>query len=345
MTNLSLTEWNVFLSKCPDAHLLQTAAWGKLKSSFGWEPVPMVSDEGGYIWGTQILFRRLPLGLTFGYLPKGPLLQNDATAGNLPIPGESFWKDVDLVCRRKRAVFLKFEPDDWRSIDQAHTVEMPPGFRSSPQAIQPPRTIVIDLRGSEEDILARMKQKTRYNIHLSAKKDVVVHPSANIEAFYRLMETTAERDQFGIHSLEYYQKAFELFKSADNCELLIAEYNGERLAGLMVFASGSRSWYLYGASASLHRDRMPTYLLQWEAMKWARLKGCSQYDLYGVPDHDAQVLETNFGDRSDGLWGIYRFKRGFGGEVTRSPGPWDRVYNAFLYQLYLRWMAKAAGGV
>lgn len=345
MTILTPAEWNDFLSKCPDAHLLQSASWGELKSSFGWEPVRLVSEDSGSMWGTQILFRKLPLGFTFAYLPKGPLLKNGAIERNQAFPGQEFWSNVDLLCRKKRAVFLKVEPDDWGSAAQIQAGEMPAGFRSSPQAIQPPRTIVVDLRGSEEDILARMKQKTRYNIRLAAKKNVVVQPSDDVEAFYRLMETTGQRDKFGIHSLEYYQKAYELFRISAKCEMLMAEYDGEQIAGVMVFASGNRSWYLYGASLSLHRERMPTYLLQWEAMKWARSKGCVQYDLYGVPDHDAGYLEVNFRDRSDGLWGIYRFKRGFGGQITRSPGPWDRVYNSFIYQLYLRWMARAAGGV
>jgi len=345
MTILTPAEWNDFLSKCPDAHLLQSAEWGELKSSFGWEPVRLVSEDSGSTWGIQILFRQLPLGLTFAYLPKGPLHQNGEGGKNLVFPGQAFWKEVDLLCRKKRAVFLKVEPEDWGSAAQIQAGKIPAGFRSSSQAIQPPRTIVVDLTGSEEDILARMKQKTRYNIRLSSKKGVAVRPSENIEVFYQLMETTGQRDEFGIHSLEYYQKAYELFKSAAKCEMFMAEYDGEQIAGVMVFASDSRSWYLYGASSSLYRERMPTYLLQWEAMKWARSKGCVQYDLYGVPDHDAEYLEANFRDRSAGLWGIYRFKRGFGGQITRSPGPWDRVYNSFLYQLYLRWMARAAGVV
>jgi lipid II:glycine glycyltransferase (peptidoglycan interpeptide bridge formation enzyme) len=189
-----------------------------------------------------------------------------------------------------------------------------------------------------------MKQKTRYNIRLSTRKGVMVSPSEDVDAFYRLMETTGQRDQFGIHSLAYYAKAFELFSAENNCILLVAEYEGVPIAGLMAFVSGRRSWYLFGASASEHRERMPTYLLQWEAMKWARAKGCWQYDLYGVPDHDQEYLEGNFRKRSDGLWGVYRFKRGFGGQVTRSQGPWDKVYKPTLYNLYLRWAAGRAGG-
>ena len=344
MEKLTTDEWNEFLSNCPDAHLLQTAAWGELKSGLGWDPVRIVSRDGGITWGAQILFRQIPLGLTFAYLPKGPVFHKHDNGHNIAYPGQAFWADVDQLCREKRAVFLKFEPDECGNTAQLDQTETPAGFQLSLHAIQPPRTIVIDLRAGEEDILARMKQKTRYNIRLAAKKGVVVRPSADVDEFYRLMQSTSQRDQFGIHSLEYYQKAFDLYKPDGKCELLMADYDGEPLAGLMVFAAGSRSWYLYGASASLHRERMPTYLLQWEAIKWARSLGCEQYDLYGVPDYDQEVLEADFRDRSDGLWGIYRFKRGFGGEITRSRGPWDRVYRSLIYRFYLRWVARGASG-
>lgn len=343
MAILSLNEWNNFLSQCPRAHLLQTAAWGELKSSFGWEPVRLASEEDGKKWGAQILFRPLPLGFTLAYLPKGPLPQDEGSEGILPFPGQGFWRDVDQLCRRKRAVFLKFEPDAWTTASQQSAAAAPAGFKASPQSIQPPRTIMVDLNGSQEEVLARMKQKTRYNIRLAAKKGVEVNPSGDIQAFHRLMETTGQRDQFGIHSLAYYQKAFDLFSVGDNCILLLARFEGEPVAGLMAFISGGRAWYLYGASASTHRERMPTYLLQWEAMLWARSKGCLTYDLYGVPDHEPDYLEANFSTRSDGLWGIYRFKRGFGGQVIRSPGPWDRVYNSLLYRVYLQWAASRVG--
>jgi lipid II:glycine glycyltransferase (peptidoglycan interpeptide bridge formation enzyme) len=105
---------------------------------------------------------------------------------------------------------------------------------------------------------------------------------------------------------------------------------------------GKRATYLYGASSNTHRDAMPTYLIQWEAMRWARAQGCTEYDLWGVPDASPQTLEAEFTERSEGLWGVYRFKRGFGGELRRSAGPWDRVYNRPLYNLY-RWWASRRG--
>jgi lipid II:glycine glycyltransferase (peptidoglycan interpeptide bridge formation enzyme) len=106
----------------------------------------------------------------------------------------------------------------------------------------------------------------------------------------------------------------------------------------MVFAHGPRAWYLYGASSDEYREAMPTYLLQWEAMRWAMRCGCREYDLWGVPDAGENELEAGFTTRSDGLWGVYRFKRGFGGELRRSPGPWDRVYRPELYWLYGLWV-------
>jgi peptidoglycan pentaglycine glycine transferase (the first glycine) len=191
--------------------------------------------------------------------------------------------------------------------------------------------------------LARMKQKTRYNIKLALKKGVVVHPSDSLDTFYRLMQTTAGREQFGVHTLAYYRQAYELFFLRGECELLVAEYQNQPLAALIVFAHGPRAYYFYGASASDHRDRMPTYLLQWEAMRWARSRGCSEYDLWGVPDKDEEILEKEFTARQDGLWGVYRFKRGFGGELRRSIGPWDRVYHPPLYRLYQWWMCRLSG--
>jgi lipid II:glycine glycyltransferase (peptidoglycan interpeptide bridge formation enzyme) len=280
--------------------------------------VRVISAEAG----VQILFRKLPLGFTIGYLPK-PLLVSNAT----------LWEELDSLAKRYHAIFLKVEPDVCTespiSIGDGKVME-------SPHNIQPPRTIIIDIKNSEEEILARMKQKTRYNIRLAEKKGVTVRAWDDIESFHKMMLATGDRDSFGIHSLEYYRRAHELFHPPGMCELLVAEYEGKPLAALMVFGRGAHAWYFYGASTDEERNRMPTYLLQWEAMKWAKTRGCEEYDLWGVPDEDEKTLEANFEKRHDGLWGVYRFKRGFGGELKRVAQAMDRVYNPWLYWAYLR---------
>lgn len=336
MSEVSVAQWEQFLQSFPQAHLLQTAAWGELKAEFGWQAVRIVQTDPQPV-GAQILFRRLPLGLSLAYLPKGPLGAADlwdSAAWN------RFWQEVDDCCRRRRAVFLKVEPDVWQSEETlegltAHPPASPPqGFRLGAQDVQPSRTLLVDLQGEEADLLARMKQKTRYNLRLAQKKGVQVQRSADVPAFHALLQETGQRDGFGVHSLAYYQRAFALFEPRGECALLMALVEERPIAGIMVFARGGRAWYFYGASAAQDRERMPNYLLQWEGMRWARQRGCRYYDLWGVPDAELEVLEAEFQRRSDDLWGVYRFKRGFGGRLLRSHGPWDRVYSPLLYQLY-----------
>ena len=315
--------WSDFLAGYPEAHLLQTAAWGALKSDFGWQVVRIVVSG----CGAQILFRPLPLGFSLGYIPKGPV----------GIDWENLWSEVDAVCRQRKAVFLKVEPDHWQDESNTSWGSQPPlGFCLSPHEIQPPRTLVIDLQASEDQILGQMKQKTRYNIRLARRKGIVVRQTSDIRTFHALMEITSERETFGVHSLTYYQKAFESFEPHGHCALFIAEFEEQPLAGLMVFTRGSRAWYFYGASSNEQRHLMPTYLLQWEAMLWAKAQGCREYDLWGVPDADLDTLEANFLEHEDGLWGVYRFKRGFGGSLKRAAQSWDRIYYPLLYKLYLR---------
>ncbi|MBE0680848.1 MAG: peptidoglycan bridge formation glycyltransferase FemA/FemB family protein [Anaerolineales bacterium] len=323
MPEVSLTEWNIFLENHPNAHLLQMGEWGELKNNFGWKPVRFVLNNEV---GAQILFRRLPLALTLGYMPKPAFsIQQSAIS-------DDFWKEVDSVCKKNHAVFLKVESDVWTEEFILH----PSPFVLSPHNIQPPRSIVISINDNEEQILARMKPKCRYNIRLAEKKGITVRAWDDIPAFHEMMTVTGGRDKFGVHSQEYYQRAYELFHPKGTCELLVAEFEGKPLASLMVFANGERAWYVYGASNDQERNRMPTYLLQWEAIRWAKARGCDEYDLWGVPDENEETLEAQFESRHDGLWGVYRFKRGFGGQVKRAAQAVDRVYNPLLYWAYLK---------
>ncbi len=347
MSILSPEQWEDFLSHFPKAHILQTRPWGELKEAFGWsvERVGVFAEDASGGIGAQILFKSLPFGLSLAYIPRGPV------AWPLPADRNPLWsqwlEEVDRLCRERKAIFLKIEPDLWSNVsDETRPLsdeeDLPAGFQKSHQDIQPPRTLIVDLSGDETAVLARMKQKTRYNVRLALKKGVVVKPSQDVSAFYRLMRLTGQRDLFGVHSQAYYQMAFDLFHPSDACQIFVAEFEEEPLAAVMAFSHGERAWYFYGASSNEHRERMPAYLLQWETIRWARNQGCTDYDLWGVPDHDLQELEDHFTTRSTGLWGVYRFKRGFGGELKRTQGPWDRVYKPFWYSLYLKWLTLKA---
>jgi len=351
MPIVSLSDWNQFFASHPNAHLLQTGEWGELKSGFGWNPIRILCGNVG----VQILFRKLPLSFTVGYIPKGPVCKIPLFANN-----DQLWREINTVCKHNRAIFCKFELDGWdveelplnsqRWLYPQLITRSPPSIITgllvkndwtvSAHNIQPPRTIIVDIKGSEDEILARMKQKTRYNIRLAEKKGVTVRTWNDVESFHKMMLLTGKRDGFGVHSLEYYQRAYELLHPKQMGELLLAEYEGKPLAALFVTRNGNRAYYLYGASTDDERNRMPTYLLQWEAMKWAKAHGCEEYDLWGVPDEEEATLEANFETRGDGLWGVYRFKRGLGGKLKRAVQAMDRVYNPLLYWAYLRFIGN-----
>jgi len=317
--NVKLNQWNEFTSQLKELHILQTGAWGELKSSFGWKVIRLISGTQG----VQILFRPLAAGFSIAYIPKSPLTAI-----------QDMQNEIDKVCLENRAVFLKMEPDLWEPND-ANVFLGKNGWRVS-TPIQPQKTVVVPLRGSEDDLLSRMKQKTRYNIRLAQRKGIKVQISNDVKKFHQMSLITGKRDGFGVHSFQYYQKAHELFSQNGQVDILTAYFEERAVAGLMVFAVGDRSWYMYGASSDEERNRMPTYLIQWEAMRWARARGCKTYDMWGIPDVDETKLEEEFSERQshDGLWGVYRFKRGFGGEVKRSIGAWDRVYHPGLYRIY-----------
>ena len=316
---VDIPRWAEFIKLHPESHILQDGKWGLLKSSFGWKAERIICDNAG----AQILFRSLPLGYSIAYIPKGPVELNDALLA-----------EVDRVCKENKAVFIKVEPFAWEGDGRWIGLEEKGFVASDP--IQPHRTVLIPLDRSEEDILAEMKQITRYNIRLAEKKGIRIRKSEDYQAFYKMALVTGERDRFGVHSMDYYLKVKELFDNGGESALFLAYYNEKPVAGIIGFTHGKNAWYMYGASTDDERNRMPTYLLQWEAIRWAKEKGCTEYDLWGIPDHAEDELEKLFTEREhhEGLWGVYRFKRGFGGKVIRSIGAWDKVYKPGLYKLY-----------
>ena len=332
--------WDELVASGPGGHLLQCWAWGELKARFGWRVWRLAVARAA----AQVLFRPLPGGLgTIAYVPKGPLVDlEDKPAVRALLAA------IEPQARRQRAVCLKIEPDlddDPARADSLRAL----GFRPSPQTIQPRRTLLVDLDADPDEVLARMKSKTRYNVRLAGRKGVTVRPGdeADLPAFYRLMAHTAERDGFGIHTRPTMKRPTASLCPAARAACCWPSTRANSWPGWWPLSLATRPCYMYGASSDEERNRMPTYLLQWEAMLWARAQGCRTYDLWGVPDADEETLEAEFTERSDGLWGVYRFKRGFGGQLVRTVGAWDLVYAPLRYRLYtraVRWLNRGQAG-
>lgn len=334
MTTPSAPAWDAFVHAHPRAHILQAARWADLKGAYGWrsDRVALTAD-GQIVAGAQLLFRPLPYRLgSLAYVAMAPLLTDPAQAAPL-------WAAIHDCAKRHGAAFLRCEPGIFDAGEPAPDLAAL-GFRPTDHTIQPPRTVIIDLAADDETILARMNQGTRRKIRQSLKNDVRYSEGGRdaVAKFTALMQITGSRNDFGVHEPEYYRLAYDLFVPR-HAALILAEHEGDTLAGIMVFALGKTAWYLYGASSNEKRNLMATYGVQWKAIEWAKARGCTAYDLWGIPDAPPEQLEAEFETRSDGLWGVYGFKRGWGGAVVRSLGAWDKVYNPIIYAAY-QWAVK-----
>ena len=356
--------WNAMVAGLPRAHLLQTWEWAQVKAAFGWQAMP-------YVWGPRGRQERMEAEGTFAeytptaaamvlkrsilrrgfarrvcvlYIPKGPLLDwsNESVRGRVR-------EDVMALARQQGAVLLKIDPDlelgrgypdqdaaqENGAADDVLRELARQGWRFSGDQVQFRNTVALDLAPTEDELLTRMKQKTRYNIRLAEKKGVTVRSGtlSELPALFRMYAETSNRDGFVIREADYYQKVWETFlrpfsePSQPCAEALIAEVAGEAVAAIFVFYFARRAYYLYGMSRAAHREKMPNHLLQWEAIRRAKGIGCATYDLWGAPD---ELKE------SDPLWGVYRFKEGLGGEVIRTAGAWDYPASRFWYPVYTR---------
>jgi peptidoglycan pentaglycine glycine transferase (the first glycine) len=334
--------WDRALLDLPNPHILQSWAWGEFKTRHGWGASRLLfQEEGRAVAAASVLQRRLPrLPVSILYVPKGPVLD---------------WNDADLAARvlaeleglahRHRALFVKIDPDVYYPDEvpaPSHRPRCAPetaqllasrGWRISDDQIQFRNTVLLDLDRAEDELLAAMKQKTRYNVRLAMRRGVTVREGGvgEIDTFYQLYDETSRRDGFPIRPPEYYHDAWGSFLEEDLAHLLLAEAEGETVAGLILFTFGPTAWYMYGASSDRHRRHMPNQLLQWEAMRRAKETGCTLYDLWGAPDEL---------DESDPMWGVVRFKLGLGGELARGLGAWDFPANRAGYGLYTTVMPR-----
>ena len=367
--------WNSLIAKLPNPHFLQTYEWAQVKAKYGWSPLYALWDGDGrwkvesdpslfsdfhspvaaaLILKRQILSNGFAARLSILYSPKGPLLDwsNESLRNRV-------LNDIQSFAKNQGAIFLKMDPDVvmGTGVPQAQDDIVEHNGQSviaelkrrrwqySSDQIQFRNTVLIDLNPSEEEMLPRMKQKTRYNVRLAEKKGVTlrVGTQEDLPMLYNMYAETSVRDGFVIRDEGYYRTVWKLFMRSNvdklenlqvstfqpsdvpTCEPLIAEIDNEPIAAIFVFYFAGRAYYVYGMSRNAHREKMPTYLLQWEAIKRAKAKGCTSYDLWGAPE---------IFDERDSMWGVYRFKEGLGGQVVRTLGAWDFAPNPFWYKMY-----------
>lgn len=314
-------------------HPLQSWAWGEFREQTGVKVKRLgVFEDKKLVNGYQVSIHPIPkTQFTIGYFPKGPM------------PDKTMLEALKKLGEQENCIFIKLEPNvssainkdktSWKQIDsflQLHNCR--PG-----RPLFTKYTFQIDLTKTEAELLAQMKAKTRYNVHLAERKGVkIVEDStpAGLAEYLKLRQITLNRQNFYDHTTDYKQKMWQQFRTADIAHLLKAVYKNQTLAAWIVFKFKDKLYYPYGASSNQHREVMASSLIMWEVMRFGKKNNCQVFDTWGS-------LGPN-PDKSDPWYGFHRFKLGFGGQLVEFLGTYDLVIKPSIYPVYrlaekIRW--------
>lgn len=318
-------QWNLFAAEEPRFALLQSWEWGQCKQLLGWIPFRIaVVNNGKIVAGAQILLKRMMLGLlSVAYIPRGPIgLWTDPQIFRLLFAG------IHRIARRYRAVFLKIEPPLLRDSEAGNLLRSEK-FRPSEHRNQPRSSLQIDLTQDLDAILSRMRPKTRQYLKRASREQIVVRTGEHkdLPAFYRLMCVTGTRDSFSARTRAYYDAEWQTIIANGRGALLMAYHDDQLLAVRTVHRFGMHAAEFHAGSL-LCQNLHPNHLLVWEAIKWARARGCHTYDLWGIPDELADERNPNNAPvrKKGDLWGVYQFKSGFSDSAVFYMGAYDYSY-------------------
>ena len=316
---LSSRERNILDNFAQDS-LLQKWEWGNFKEKYGWKAKRFgVEADNKFVYAFQVLVKKLPLGFSFFYYPLGSL------------PNEKILKEIlnklKELAKEEKAIFLQLDiVQEKNNLREKELFEQ--SFVKSFEEIQPKNTLLLALTQSEEEILKQMKPKGRYNIKVAQKHGVKVKEIKSLEDFkdyQKLHEETVKRDKISARSFEYLKDLFSTLRENDLGTAFIAYYKNEPISGIIASLAGERATYMYGASTDNYRHVMAAYLLQWEAIKYAKVRGAKVYDFFGIAPTD---------DPNHQWAGITRFKKQFGGQEIESLGSYDLVFKPLWYNLF-----------
>lgn len=315
-----------FIKNHEKSHFLQIPTWADVKDAWDWRGV-LAYEEGQIKGAMSVLIRPLPMGCSLLYAPRGPVCDR-----NDPYVLACLLGAADDLAVAVNALEFLTDPDEPDCNQNFRELMQTWGFREREDAgfdnVQAQHVFRLHLGGKTEDsVFANFCQKTRYNIRLAMRKGVQIRiypgdgeiPEQELDAFNRIMEETACRDHFIPRQKEYYRKVFEAL--GQEAVLFVAYLADVPIAGTIGVYSGGKGWYLYGASSNAHRNVMPNYLLQWEMVRMALERHCAFYDFRGVP---GDLKEDN------PLYGLYRFKKGFGSTYTKFTGLFVKRYRPVL---------------
>jgi peptidoglycan pentaglycine glycine transferase (the first glycine) len=331
-------EWDALAIKEPFIALFQSWQWGEFKEKCGWKVFRIgVEENCTLVAGAQMLIKPLPFKLSsIAYIPRGPI-------GNW-LDKKYFQLIIDeasRIAQKNQAIFLRIEPalcsdPEMSNIFANHQ------FTESAYTNHPKATIIMNIAGSLDDILGSMRTSTRRKISYAQRKGITFCEGGSDEmpAFYELMRITSERTGFTLKPYDYYLKEFEVFRPKNQVGFFLAYYQGNFIAAHIAYAFGNHAAFFHQASSREFANLNANCLLVWEEIKWAKNLGCCTYDLWGIPEEICDMTpeeeKASEEELTNGLWGVYKFKRGFSKNSVFFAGAFDQVYKHGLYSLMIK---------
>lgn len=323
LTDDKLKDYEEFLQKCPKGHFAQTIQWAKLKDMWKNEVVLSLDSNGNIKGSMSLLIRKIPFfNSTIMYSPRGPVcdIYDKETIKEL-VDG------AKELAKKHKSYVLKIDPDVEITDEKFKNIMAQCGFKTKTsknfEGIQPNFVFRKTISGmTEQEVFDSFHSKHRYNVRLAIKKgcSVKIGKKEDLKEFVDIMMQTGVRDGFVPRSLEYFEKMYDAL--GDMMRLYLVYYDNKVISGAISILYGNKVWYLYGASSNEYRNVMPNYLMQWEMIKWAIEEKCDIYDFRGV---------SGDLDESNPMYGLYRFKKGFNGDLVEFVGALDYVFNPFMY--------------
>ncbi len=322
-------------------HPLQSWEWGEFRKTTGKKIVRLgVFDKKKLVSGYQVFFHPIPkTKYSVIYFPKGPL------------PDKPMLVALKKLAQKEKAIFVKMEPNVGGPINHGQSesryVEIKDFLLNNGclpgRSLFPRWTFWLDLKKSEEELMAAMHSKTRYNIRLSERHGVKIVEDNSDQVFnthLKLLFETTERQGFYAHDKDYHRKMWQTLKPSNQknqgltAHLFVASYQNKPLVTWILFIFNNVLYYPYGGSSREHREVMPSYAMMWEAIRFGKRMGCETFDLWGTPGPDPS--------KTDPWYGFHRFKMGFNPQLIEFIGTYDLVINPLRYRLFtladfLRW--------
>jgi len=328
--------YNSFLQSCSDIHVQQGLEWmdfqNELNSRVDSKVVAVLQQQeavSSIVLSCAYVIIKTVLNKNYLLVNKGPVCQKELfDKKEFKKKFQFLNKELIKIAKKNNCIFIRY---DFPFSNSLNEVENLPNkqFKVAHASFNPKRTLILDLKKTEEDLLKDMKSKGRYNIKLATRKGVKIRVStdiSDIEKFYEISKTTASRDGFAIQSLDFYKTMVSKLMPKGLCKIYFAQVEDEVIAANIITCFSNTVTYYYGASSNKFRNLMAPYLLQWKAILDAKEAGFLYYDFLGIAEND----------NSKHSWaGITSFKRKFGGEDLDYWKSKELVLNPLFYYLMI----------